>query len=308
MKRGLREITRSLPFVDVKIPTASRARIGYLAGDDEPRARAVERAIASGGLVWALRGGYGATRILDRVDWRRARGAVVVIGYSDLTAILAAVDAAGGCAVSGPMIAADLSRSRGGARGGSKRTGDSLAAFFSARPDRFGFGGRFLRGGSSLAGGILAANLEVLTRLVGTKWAPRAAGRVVFLEEVEEEPYRLDRSLQHLLAAGFFRRARGVVFGSLARCVPETPSRSFSLAEVLDRFSRDVRLPVATGFPFGHGGTNTLLPWNGRVRMRARAGRIETEVRFPGSAYASALATSARAVSGRPSARRRASA
>lgn len=263
----MREVEKRFGPVRWKVSEATRARFGYLAGDDDVRARDFARAFASAEVVWAARGGYGAARILPRVDWKRAaRSGAVLIGYSDATALLAAYDAAGGTAVWGPMLAADLSRKRV-----PRRTWYSLKAFLTRGPDRFSFGGHFLAGGGPVEGRILAANLEVLRTLLRTPWEPSARGRVVFLEEVAEEPYRIDRALTHLLQAGFFRGARAVVFGRFARCRAENPAKSLPLARVLDRFAKAVGLPVVAGFPFGHGGANTTLPWNGQVRIE-RAG------------------------------------
>ncbi len=250
------------------------ADIGYLAGEDDERIAAFRWAFSEPGidLVWFARGGFGTTRIIDRIPWSElAATGRPLLGYSDATAFLAAYDAAGGRAVHAPMIAADLARSA------TPRAWESVTRWLNGDDDTFAFQGEWA--GSStgavegtISGPILAGNLAVLAAMAGTKHFPAARdsagrGRLVCLEEVHEEPYRVDRLLTQLAAAGLFDGASGLVFGSMTECVPEDPKKSWSVEEVLRRAATDLGLPAILGFPFGHGGTNSILPWGNELQV-----------------------------------------
>jgi muramoyltetrapeptide carboxypeptidase len=282
LETGKREVRARWPEVDfIEAPNID-ARLGYLAGDDAVRIAGLRWALEESGaeIVWLARGGFGATRIVGSIPWDAIASrpdAPVLMGYSDATALLAGYDAAGGRAVHGPMLATDL------ARGGHPRTWESLgrllldgaggaagagnAAGAAPREDRFECEGRFLSRERALSGRIMAANLTVLAALAGTRHFPSGVGRVIGLEEVKEEPYRVDRCLTQLREAGLFRECAGVVFGSMTECVPEEPEKSMPLETVLERFAAETSVPVAVGLPFGHGGVNTLLPWSGEIAL-----------------------------------------
>lgn len=264
------------PIEWLESPGIDRA-CGYLAGEDEERIADLEWAFASSAsLVWCTRGGYGATRLLDRLDWKRfAATGKRLLGFSDTTALLVAYHRAGGRALHAPAPAADLPAQR------SARSLDSLAALvFGNGREEYDFAGEILgEPVGRLEGRILAGNIALLASLAGTRHFPSGRGRLVFLEEVHEEPYRVDRMLTQLAAAGLFRGARGVVIGSMKDCVPEEPARSFTLEETLRRFARDVRLPVVGGFPFGHGGDNSVLPLGGRAVLTRTAQGFHAAIR-----------------------------
>lgn len=249
-------------------------REGYLAGEDDDRTAGVRWAFEESDAthVWFARGGYGATRILDRLPWEIfAATGKILLGYSDATAFLFAYHAAGGRAIHAPMIATDI------ARGGSERTWESLGRIvFGKGEDRFSFTDDF---GGKISGRLVAANLAVLAALAGTRFFPRVENdTVLFLEEINEEPYRIDRSLTQLRAAGLFENVRAVVFGSMTNCVAEDPSKSFSVDQVIGRFAKEVGIPVLRNFPFGHGGVNTSLPLGGRVELSGDQRTVEVGV------------------------------
>lgn len=254
----------SIPFEFVEAPGLRLAK-GYLAGEDDERIAAVSWAFEEPGVdaVWFVRGGFGTTRIVGRLPWRRfAATRRPLLGYSDATAFLAAYHAAGGPAVHAPMVAADLAHSA------TPRAWESLGRWFQGKEDVFRFAGRVCGGRSEvtrLDGPILSGNIAVLAAMAGTPEFPSGRDRLVCLEEVHEEPYRVDRMLTQLRRAGLFEGAVGIVFGSMTDCVPEDPGKSWSVDEVLDRCAREVDLPAISGFPFGHGGENTVLPWGSRL-------------------------------------------
>src|SRR5690606_23954276 len=123
----------------------------------------------------------------------------------------------------------------------------------------------------TVEGPLIAANLEVLHALVGTRFMPSLAGAVLAIEEVNERPYRIDRTLTHLLSAGALRGIRGVAVGQLIACEePETGRYGPSAHDVVVERLATLGVPVVTGFPFGHDAEhNAALPFGTRVRLAA---------------------------------------
>lgn len=268
LDEGSRQLSERFGPIEFCRASNLASRHGYLAGTDEERIAGVRWAFEESGAthVWFARGGFGATRIVDRIPWTEyAASGIALLGYSDATAFLVAFDAAGGLAFHAPMIATDL------ARGGSPRSWESLARLVFAREarphDEFVFKGVAIEAGSGFSGRILAGNIAVLSAMAGTAVFPKGEGRVVCLEEVGEEPYRIDRTLTQLKNAGLFRGATGILFGSMTDCLAEEPGRSRSVEEVLADFACEIGLPAILGFPFGHGGVNSVLPLHGRISL-----------------------------------------
>lgn len=245
---------------------------GYLAGTDAARVESTAWAFAAAAeIVWAVRGGFGVTRILDKLDIPSlANSGKMLLGFSDVTALLVAYEAAGGRAIHAPMPAADLGD-------GNSRSIESLSRIvFGDGVDEFSFAGEMTA--DRMEGTILAANIVVLASIAGTRHFPSGAGRIVCLEEIGEEPYRVDRALTQLLSAGLFSGATGVVFGSMKDCVPEDSSRSASIEETLLEFGRRSSLPVCLGFPFGHGIENSALPLGGTMTLVRRGDQVRARV------------------------------
>lgn len=280
LERGEERLRERIPGLEfVHAPGLDR-NLGYLAGEDDERRDGVLWAFRESGAdaVWFARGGFGATRLVGRIPWADLASGprpLPLLGYSDATAFLAAYDAAGGPAVHAPMIAADLAYSA------TERSWESLVRLFRDESDLFLFDGDFMEppaDGLVLEGPILAANAAVLAALAGTPHFPSGRGRIICLEEVHEEPYRVDRLLVQLRDAGLFRDCRGVVFGSMTGCVPEDPTKSWPVEEVLARFAEESPVPVVSGFPFGHGGTNTVLPWGTSLRIEKTSDGLRARV------------------------------
>lgn len=266
-ERGLRILRRTFGR-NVGVAEQVGAQAGFLAGDDAMRLSALQRALGAddAGAVVAARGGYGATRLLPRLDPAPLREhPKIVVGFSDVTALLCWVATeAGLCSLHGPVVTqlAELAPS----------DLDRLTTWLTGEipPPLAAEEGTSVAGGT-VEGPLLPGNLEVLRSLVGTRFLPSASGCIVALEEVGEAPYRIDRALTQLLQAGFFRGVRGVVVGDLYRCEqPEAPPGAPTARDVvLERLST-LGVPVVTGFGFGHApGRNAALPVGARVRLHA---------------------------------------
>lgn len=243
------------------------ARKGFLSGEDDLRARDLEAAFVDPEIaaVFSVRGGYGSGRILDRVSWPRLLAqAKPFVGYSDLTALHAQFTNAGRIVFHGPMLASDLVDSpippaklgfdilREGLRAGTRWTPARETALFH-HP-------------GAAEGPVVGGNLSLIASLVGTPYALKVRGALLFLEEVGEAPYRVDRLLQQLRHAGVLAEANGFLLGRF--------SGADSPAEVLADYLAPLGRPVLSGWPAGHGPGAQVLPLGTPVALDASAGTL----------------------------------
>jgi muramoyltetrapeptide carboxypeptidase len=247
-------------------------RLGYLAGDDKRRAADLNAAFADRDMraVFCVRGGYGATRILDRLDYGPlADDPKPILGYSDITAVLAAVwHEAGLVGFHGPMVATSERLAMGSAM---RRLQRELVIETSLPPALPSVEGEFphvLKEGRA-EGRLVGGNLSLVCALIGTPWQIDTTGQILFLEDVDEDPYRVDRMLTQLRQAGFLMRAAGLVLGDFH--VEDTPVASAhpDMARVLADCTADVRGPVIHGCPFGHRPRSWTIPFGVRARLDA---------------------------------------
>jgi muramoyltetrapeptide carboxypeptidase len=250
------------------------ARAGYLAGSDAERAGDLRRMVEDADVraVWFARGGFGTARILDRVPWRAlGRDPKPLIGYSDLTALFSAViRRTGQVCLYGPVVS-EL---------GDRRAYDarSLRRALAGAPAGLRFGRRLVLVAGRAAGPLAGGNLALLSHLAGTRFAPDLRGALLFLEEVGEPAYRVDRMLTQLEQCGAFRELVGVVVGDM-RLAPRRrfpPDRS--LDELLGERFAGLGIPVVRGLPVGHVPGKWTLPLGARARLDTRRGSLTFEV------------------------------
>jgi muramoyltetrapeptide carboxypeptidase len=249
-----------------------RRRHHFLAGTDDERADDLNRAIADSRLdaIIFARGGYGCARILDRLEFSALRRRPkIFLGYSDITAFYAALFQTTGLpGFYGPMVLNFNAP-------GKEFREPSLWSALERHPgwNRFELPKEGLlrpgRGEGKLVGGCLS----ILVSLVGTRYDIDTRGAILFWEEVDEEPYRLDRMLNHLKMAGKFRHLRGMVVGKLHRCQARGAAGR-PLNEILDDHLRGARFPVVTGFPAGHAPGKMTLPLGLQARLDTRSGTL----------------------------------
>ena len=251
-----------------------RARRGYLAGTDAQRAEDLNRAMADATLeaVIFARGGYGCARILDRLDFTPLKSRPkLFLGYSDLTAFYAALHQATGIpGFYGPMIP------NFNAPGKEFREG-SLWSVLERRPgwNRFSYSRRGVLRGGSAEGMLVGGCLSLLASLVGTRYDVDTRGTILFWEEVDEEPYRIDRMLNHLRMAGKFRDLKGMIVGRLQRCSPKKGAPALSLKEMLRDHLQGTDFPVVIDFPAGHAAGKVTLPLHLPARLNTRLASLE---------------------------------
>ncbi len=213
--------------------------------------------------VFCARGGAGVVQLLAALDWQRLLARPkVFLGYSDVTPLHAGLNARGLVTFHGPMVASDFPDP------GRVHLESFLAAVMRDAP-RHESALETLRPGVAEAR-LLGGCLSLLAAVEGTPWAFRAGQEtLLFLEDVDEPPYRVERLLWQLRAAGAFERVVGIVFGAMEGCESD-PGVAWRLRDVLDRALAGLDLPVAFGLPSGHVSQgNVTLPLGVRARLEA---------------------------------------
>ena len=257
------------------------ARHLYLAGSDSHRAAQFQRYYCDPEIkgLFFTRGGYGAARILPLLQREKIAAAApkAVVGFSDATALFAYLHAVAGISViHGPCLAAPAL-----ARTPPQQTElDALRQALFRPQDMPAFDLQFLpqahRPAEAVSGPLLGGSLAVLVTTLGTPWEIDTRGALLFLEDVNEAPYRIDRMLTHLRTAGKFEALGGIVLGQFTDCDEDPPGL---LREVwLDLFA-EAPFPVVTGLPAGHGAPNLALPLGQHVQL-APAGNGAARLSF----------------------------
>jgi len=267
---------------EVEIDEAALSSHMRFAGDDATRVAAIGRAAASGADVALIsRGGYGLTRIVGELPYRKIAKAIErgtqFVGLSDFTALqMALLAKTGSITWGGPALGEDF---------GAEAPDDIMEACFDDLLVGHGEGAGWrlpiadtkvlkrkdsatepalrLRG-ATLWGG----NLNVICALVGTPYLPPIEGGILFLEDANEHPYRIERQLTQLINADIVGRQKAVLLGSFNRfkLVPGY-DRGFNLQTVVDWMRTRTKTPVFTGLPFGHVPTKVLLPVGQKVDL-----------------------------------------
>jgi len=189
-----------------------------------------------------------------------------LVGFSDLTAVLNPLGNDGVLQVHGPMVASGLDVRFNAKRLHSLLRGELVGQPLFHIPER-----SVIRGGRA-KGRILGGNLTVLTSLIGTPWEPDLDGSILFLEEVNEPLYRLDRLLTHLRSSGRLRNVKALIGGSLRGCRPASERPDVWRRLLLE--AAPTSAPVVVGLPFGHGKANLAFPIGATVEIDTSARQI----------------------------------
>ena len=245
----------------VHLGAATLKKAGYLAGTDRERLADLEDMFRNPGVkaIIAARGGYGSGRLLPLLDPEVPRAhPKIVVGHSDLTFLLNDfVQRAEFVTFHGPMIA------------GLEQRPEAAAAMFALLSgDRVGWhqpAQSVVQPGT--AEGVLAGgSLSVIVSMLGTPWTLETRGRLLFLEDVNEKPYRIDRMLTQLRHAGALDGIAGVIFGEMAGCTAGENER-VTVRDVIAEAFASAPYPVAFGLPSGHGAGTLTLPFGVRARL-----------------------------------------
>lgn len=263
---------------EVHVDEAARLKHQRFSGDDEARLAAIARvASAAPSIAMATRGGYGLTRLLDRIDWKRIERSILQgtrwVGHSDMTALQLGVLAHGkGITWAGPMACHDFGREAG--EHGERTveavddvTRDCFIEAMSGALEAVGFRTAAGFDGLMARGVLWGGNLCMVNSLLGTPHFPRIRGGVLFLEDVNEHPYRIERNLLQLHQAGVLDAQKAIVLGDFSAYRKSPLDRGYTLTRAIDHVRSVTRTPVLTGLPFGHVPTKVSLPVGARVEL-----------------------------------------
>jgi muramoyltetrapeptide carboxypeptidase len=252
---------------------------GYLAGTDIERADDLISMFKNKSVkaIFCTRGGYGTPRLLDKIDYNAIKNnPKIFAGYSDITALQMAIFKKTGLVTfAGPMVASDMSGEI-----------DSYAeeSFWQiltnnketrkiVQPDGNKISG--LTKGTA-KGRIIGGNLAILTSIAGTSYFPDLKEKILFLEEVCEAPYRVDRMLNQLRLLKVFKSVKGVILGAFTECSESnTNKRTLTLGEVMQDYLSGLKIPVVYNFPHGHIKSKITIPYGINVSVNASRSTVE---------------------------------
>jgi len=268
----LRRAAKRLTALGFEVHTDEAALLKHqrFAGDDDTRLAALHRvATQAPGVAFATRGGYGLTRLLDRIDWKLIATSVEQgtrwVGQSDVTALqLGLLAHAQGVTWAGPLAADDF--------GGDAVDDVTQACFVEAMSgelEAVGFRTEAGFDGLQARGTLWGGNLCMVSSLLGTRHWPSKAikGGILFLEDVNEHPYRIERGLLQLHQAGVLDSQKALILGAFSAYRKSPLDRGYSLKTVVSHLRSVTRTPILTGLPFGHVPTKVSLPVGAKVNL-----------------------------------------
>lgn len=241
---------------------------GYLAGDDKTRAEDINKMFKNtevDGII-CLRGGYGSLRILDLLDYELIRtNPKVFVGYSDITALHIAINQISELVTFHGPMAANLIEDT------CNFTLESLYNFIlneDFKPSIENLSRELVAINGGIAEGqIIGGNLSLIASTIGTPYEINTKGKILFIEEIGEEPYRIDRMLTQLRLSHKLQDAVGIILGDFNNCVPENPHMSFTLEEVIDFYIRPLNKPTLMNLQAGHCKPTITIPFGVKARL-----------------------------------------
>jgi muramoyltetrapeptide carboxypeptidase len=267
----------------VKLGANVRKRLGYLAGNDRERAGDLMKAFTDRRVkaLLCVRGGYGTARLLSRLDYGVVRAhPKIFVGYSDVTSLHCAfLTQSNLITFHGPMLNSDFIK---------KDFPEFTLQSFMRTLMRPAAAGSLVEGytdktisilrGGLARGPLIGGNLSLLCTTLATPYQPPFKGSILFLEDLDEEPYRFDRMLTHLLNAGLLQQVAGIAIGLNANCEDPKAKKAKeyrqTLVEVLRERLLPLKVPVVTGLPFGHVPHNATLPVGVIATLDAKRGDL----------------------------------
>ena len=235
---------------------------GYFAGSDEERVSDLHRMFADPevDLILCARGGWGGLRLVDHLNYELIRqNPKLLVGYSDITTLQLAIWKK--CSIpsfSGPMVGVEM--------------GKGIVPFteqhfwgqvYNNEPDyHFSYhqtSTSVLKKGEG-KGRLLGGCMSLVCHLLGTEFSPDYRNSILFLEDVGEKPYKIDRYLAHLKQAGIFDQIEGLILGDFIDCEPEEGEKSFKIEEIFASYFSSADFPVLVNFPYGHGDFKFTMP------------------------------------------------
>ena len=276
MARGVTRLHKAGCVVE-GLDVLERSELRYAGSDaqraDDLNALATRESLPD--IVLAIRGGYGATRLLEHLHYdalreRFTHAHTVLVGHSDFTALQLALHAKSGLITfGGPMLGPDF-----GAELVSEFTARHFWDTVRAPQAQLAWTSRDERT-LDVEGPLWGGNLAMLCSLLGTPYFPQIDGGILFVEDVGESPYRIERLLYQLHLAGVLGRQRALLLGDFSDCRPGARDNGYGLAEALAQIRRVTGIPVIDGLPFGHEPDKLTLPFGAPARLQMSGHRVQ---------------------------------
>ncbi|MDZ7624064.1 MAG: LD-carboxypeptidase [Ignavibacteriaceae bacterium] len=252
---------------------------GYLAGTDAERVDDIHQMFGDKKVkaIFCLRGGYGAFRLLDKIDYKLIRSnPKIFVGFSEITSLqMAFLQRANLITFAGPMVLPNFSKEVSPYTEeyfwrmitSTKKLGKVKLPEFDKLPS--------LNSGIA-AGRLIGGNLAVFVSLLGTKYLPDLKNKILLLEEISEPPYKIDRMLNQLRLNKVFDKVSGIILGNFSDCVElDRNKKTLTLEEVWIDYFSSIKIPVVHSFPHGHIKDLVTLPIGSKIKLNATKGFVE---------------------------------
>ncbi len=260
---------------NVVLGNTLKVKLGYFSGTDSDRAKELNGFFADKNIkgIFCMKGGWGCARILEKLDYKMiAANPKVLIGFSDITTLLNAIYTKTGLITfHGPVGNSGWNEWTTTVFKSVVMNGEQTA--FPTGPNVEDMTITFNKGKAS--GTLAGGNLTVISSLIGSGYLPDWKGKILFLEETTEEPYRIDRMLTQLKLAGVFKQLHGVAIGKFVKCEAEEPQKAFNYMQVLEQHFKLLTVPVFYGLMTGHIENKLTLPVGAEVSLDADLGTIK---------------------------------
>jgi muramoyltetrapeptide carboxypeptidase len=270
------QVLKDLGF-KVKIGKNVTGQFGFFSADDKARAEEFMELVEDETLqgIFSIRGGWGCARMIEFLDFDVIqKNQKVIMGFSDMTTLLNAISSKTGLITyhgpSGNSTWNDYSVDY------IKRLLLKAEPVIYRNTSPLDAGITTLSPGKA-SGALYGGNLSVISSLVGSDYLPDWKGKILFLEDVNEEPYRIDRMLTQLALAGVFSMVNGIILGGFRKCYAEEPDRSFTIEEVFEQHFTQLKIPVYSGAQIGHIRNKYTVPVGLTVHMNADEGTFHLE-------------------------------
>ena len=251
---------------------------GFLSGTDDIRANDINCMFADKNIkgIFALRGGYGCARLLDLLDFKLIKkNPKIFIGYSDITALHIAINQKSKLITyHGPMISTELIKGLDEYSANYYKKfifeNDKVEELFNPEEDNL----EIINNGIS-SGQLIGGNLSLICSSLGTKYEINTKNKILFLEEVEEVPYKIDRMLTQLKQSGKLKDANGIILGSFTNCIAPNNKKSLSLQEVFNEIISPLKKPTISNLVCGHCLPTLTLPLGSKILLDANNKKIK---------------------------------
>ncbi|MBK8947129.1 MAG: LD-carboxypeptidase [Ignavibacteriae bacterium] len=252
---------------------------GYLAGTDKERLDDFHEMFADKNVkaIFCVRGGYGSGRLLEKIDFNIVKkNPKIFVGYSDITALqLSIFNKTGLVTFAGPMVASDFS---GEINEFAEEnfwkvltSTKKIGKLHNPRNEKF-----FILNSGRAEGKILGGNLSLLISLMGTEYFPELKNSILLIEEIGEEPYRVDRMLNQLKLAKIFKNVKGIILGRFVDCYEKKSEENhITLNEVIENYFAKLKIPVIYSFNHGHIKENLTIPFGINCILNATRSFVE---------------------------------